>query len=238
MSDLQIVTGFAILLSGYGQLRCGLSAVDWRIILELGWFPCLTHLSCLTIMPGYLHFHSYQRTWRLLAMGILVILLAVGFLSMANPSYQYLGVNGIQPHRVTSPLAICVFSCHLKSNPQSSLDNIVNHWPGVFIYDYFWTPVLSAVFLLVAFISRVVKVHKYLSEKASQTQGLLDKGGRHILRVIFDAFFARCDARGLRRSLAYRPILAAFLTLRFFVELWTSLAFEVRITWSYSTGIG
>ena len=88
MSDLQIVTGFAILLSGFAQLQCGLVAFEWRAIIDLAWFSCLTHLSCLTMLRGYLYAHTFERLWRLFAMGSLVTLLAVGLLFTANSEWD------------------------------------------------------------------------------------------------------------------------------------------------------
>lgn len=223
MSDLQIVTGFAILLSGYAQLQCDLLALNWLIILELAWFSCLTHLSCLTIIPGYLHFHSSQRSWRLLAMGVLVVLLFVGFLSTAYPSYRELTdmtVIETETHIIQTPYALCVFSCHLDT-VHYEVQNVQ--------LSFFWTPLLSACFILVAFISRVIKVHEYLSTKTSRVEALIGDGGRIVLRIIYNAFFTQCDALSLKRSFGYRPILAVFLTLRFFMDMWTSITFEVCI---------
>ena len=38
MSDLQIISGFAILLSWFLQLSCGLPAFNWAVISNLAWF--------------------------------------------------------------------------------------------------------------------------------------------------------------------------------------------------------
>lgn len=54
MSDLQILTGISILISGYAQLECGLSCYHWQVLVYLAWFSSLTHLSCLTLLRNYL----------------------------------------------------------------------------------------------------------------------------------------------------------------------------------------
>ncbi|KZN88534.1 hypothetical protein EN45_071090 [Penicillium chrysogenum] len=77
MSDLQIVTGLSILISGYTQLPQGLSSFHWMVIVDLAWFSSLTHLACLTLLRNHLYNHSMQRIWRLLCMAVLVILLTV-----------------------------------------------------------------------------------------------------------------------------------------------------------------
>jgi hypothetical protein len=63
MSDLQIVTGFAILLSEFAQLQSGLAALKWRTILDLAWFSCLTHLSCLTMLLRDGHAYDITSCW-------------------------------------------------------------------------------------------------------------------------------------------------------------------------------
>jgi hypothetical protein len=70
MSDLQIVTGFSILISGHVQLESGLAAYQWQFIVELAWFSCLTHLACLTLLRNHLSRHTSERLWRLFAMGV------------------------------------------------------------------------------------------------------------------------------------------------------------------------
>ena len=52
-SDQQLVTGIALLASGFSQLHCGISAYHWQILVYLAWFCALTHLSTLTLMRDY-----------------------------------------------------------------------------------------------------------------------------------------------------------------------------------------
>ncbi|KAF2800694.1 hypothetical protein K505DRAFT_370017 [Melanomma pulvis-pyrius CBS 109.77] len=77
MSDIQLLTGLSIIISGYTQLRCGLSAYHWQKIVNIAWFTSTTHLSCLTFLRNYLSQRKAQRIWRVLAMGTLVLLLLV-----------------------------------------------------------------------------------------------------------------------------------------------------------------
>ena len=84
MSDLQLVTGFSILISGYSQLRCSLSCYHWRIVSYLAWFSSLTHLSCLTFLRNYLYNRPEERTWRLIAIGSNLIMLLVAISSLCK----------------------------------------------------------------------------------------------------------------------------------------------------------
>lgn len=77
MSDIQFLTGFSILISGFSQLNQGLQVYYWSLIVYLAWFSTVTHLCCLTILRNYLYNHSRERIWRVVSMGCLVILLLV-----------------------------------------------------------------------------------------------------------------------------------------------------------------
>lgn len=209
MSDLQIATGFAILLSGFAQLHCGLVAFKWRAILDLAWFSCLTHLVCLTMLRGYLHAHTFERLWRLFATGSLAALLAVGLLFTANSDWDR--VFRLKDNAPT----LCIIGCNRS---RSSVGDPVS----------FWTPVISATFLVVAFVSRVVRLHKVLSvDTFGRASDWLDFQGRRLLWVFFRLFCTEGDVYSLKRSLAYRPLFGIFMTLRLLLDLWASFAFEV-----------
>ena len=84
MSDLQIITGLSILISGFALLRCGLQTYHWQILVYLAWFSSLTHLSCLTLLRNYLYNHPTERLWRLLGMGLIVVMLVGAILPTAS----------------------------------------------------------------------------------------------------------------------------------------------------------
>ncbi|KAJ6049734.1 Methylthioribulose-1-phosphate dehydratase [Penicillium canescens] len=197
MSDLQTVTGFAILISGYTQLECGLDTSKWRAILGLTWFAYITQLSCLTILQDHLYTHTFERSWRLLATGALATLLAVGLLLTANPMWY--DPDDSRP-------AICKLGC----------------------YEAIQTSIASAVFVVVAFISRVVRLHKVLSIGIlGQAIYWLDSQGRQLLWVLFKWLCAGESIYSLKRSLIYRPLFGAFKTLRLLLVSWASFAVEV-----------
>ena len=84
MSDIQILTGSSILISGYLQLYCGLSAYHWQMLVYLAWFSSLTHMSCLTFLRSYLYHRHVERTWRLIAMGLLIVVLIFALIPTGN----------------------------------------------------------------------------------------------------------------------------------------------------------
>lgn len=88
-SDLQIITGFSILVSGYSQLKCGLSVYHWVTVVNLAWFSTLTHLTTLTSLRKYFQTRPAFRLWRLIGMGVTIVMLgaalgSTGFLTNSN----------------------------------------------------------------------------------------------------------------------------------------------------------
>lgn len=52
-SDQQLVTDIGILVSGFTQLLCSLSAYHWQVIVDLAWFSSLPHLTTLTALRAF-----------------------------------------------------------------------------------------------------------------------------------------------------------------------------------------
>ena len=206
MSDLQIVTGFSILISGFARLQCGLAAYEWLFIVSLALFSCLTHLSCLIVLRNHLYDRALERLWRLLAMGALATLLVVGLLSMGNMWWDE------EMFLTPGDYAIC----HLGFS--SPLD-----YP-------FWTMLVSSMLIVIGFVS-LVRLHKTLYIKPFGKARIYIKiWTRKILCPIFNSSCKLDYMQGLRRSLVYRPLLAFFLAMHFNLDGWASLIFEVSFS--------
>jgi len=80
LSDQQIVTGIAILVAGYTQLRCGISSYHWQTIISLAWFSSFTHLTTLTVLRTYLHQFQAVRISRVILMLTVAVMLAVALM--------------------------------------------------------------------------------------------------------------------------------------------------------------
>lgn len=76
-SDSQVITGIAILLAGYWQLRSGISLHHWKVISNLAWFSSVTHLATLTSLRKYFQQRPTLAYCRTTAMGINLILLGI-----------------------------------------------------------------------------------------------------------------------------------------------------------------
>ncbi|KFA80079.1 hypothetical protein S40288_11363 [Stachybotrys chartarum IBT 40288] len=88
-ADAQLVTGIAIIVSGYSNLRCGISTYHWHSVVYLTWFSCLTHLSALSFLRRYFHLRPAARSWRLCLMTALVIMLLVAFIPTGHFGYYW-----------------------------------------------------------------------------------------------------------------------------------------------------
>lgn len=80
MSDQQLVTGLAILISGFSQLHEGLLYYHWQVITDLAWFSSATHMSSLICLEQYFQRHRLIWYARLFLMTGLVVMLATAML--------------------------------------------------------------------------------------------------------------------------------------------------------------
>ncbi|CZS99028.1 uncharacterized protein RCO7_00413 [Rhynchosporium graminicola] len=71
LSDQQLVTGLAVLITGYAQL-CSISGHHFEIVASLAWFSSTTHLSTLTVLQKYLISHPMIKHMRVV--GVMAVL--------------------------------------------------------------------------------------------------------------------------------------------------------------------
>ena len=90
-SDTQVITGIAILLAGYWQLRCGIQLYHWKVISNMAWFSSVTHLATLTSLRKYFQQRPTLAYCRITAMGINLILLGIasGPANLSSGRYFY-----------------------------------------------------------------------------------------------------------------------------------------------------
>lgn len=215
MSDLQIVTGLSILISGLIHFRCGLASFYWEVIVRLAWFSSLTHLSCLTLLRSHLYKHATERKWRLFSMAMLATLLVVGLIFTAN----YKWVIHLRNHPNANYPAICYLRATLRGHRSE---------------QPFLTMMVSIMLILIGFASRVVKLHRKLSiDIFGRARAWLSDRIRQLLHTVFTWCCRDCSPRSLKRTLCYHPLLAIFLTARFLLDGWASVYFEVRASSTY-----
>lgn len=241
MSDIQIITGISIIVSGAAQLKCGISTYQWQVLVYLAWFSSLTHLSCLTLLRNYLHQRPAERIWRLICMFVLLVLLSLALLPTGNYRWQY----GYPATPTGRPAPQDYAICYLR--PGQGRDTIPN--PGFASIDYgqsrpgrpsyghtlsgnsTMAMCISVVLMSVGFVCRVSKLHQCLSNFLT---GCIRDRSSHLLRKPLRTIEAWGGTptflHSLQRLLLYRPLLALFLTLRILVDTWDSMFFEVGLS--------
>ena len=217
MSDLQILTGISILISGYIQLPCGLSCYHWQLLIYLAWFSSLTHLACLTFLRNYLYIHQGERVWRLVLMGILVVMLLVAMVPTGNYNWGSWsdGYNPDSPDETIPPqptdYAICYFT-------RSQDADVIT----------FASMVISVLLIAIGFLSRVVRLHKRLSvDLVGNVRRSISESLRKKLQTVYSWCDVENSPNSLKRLLVYRPLLAVFLSLRVVLDAWSSMFLEV-----------
>ncbi|KAJ5696149.1 hypothetical protein N7536_006561 [Penicillium majusculum] len=213
MSDLQIVTGLSILISGYAQLHQGISSYHWMVIVGLAWFSSLTHLACLTLLRNHLYSHPLQRIWRLFCMAALVILLTIA-LSFTGGYWWSSLQGGLIPDEEMAWSIIRHAMCHSGFDVRST--------------TAYYAMVLSILLVIFGFVARIIKLHKIISvgiwEKA---RARLSMQARRLLRIAFIWCCPNNSYKSLKRTLLYRPLLTVFLVARLFLDGWSSMFSEV-----------
>ncbi|OQE32791.1 hypothetical protein PENFLA_c001G03716 [Penicillium flavigenum] len=213
MSDLQIVTGLSILISGYTQLPQGLSSFHWMVIVDLAWFSSLTHLACLTLLRNHLYNHSIQRIWRLLCMAVLVVLLTVA-LSFTG-GYDWTSLR--RSDSVNKNMAFSVIRparCQMGSGPRSTVT--------------YYAMVFSILLMVFGFVARIVKSHKTISVGVwGKARAKLDMQARRLLSIAFSWCCFGSSRKSLKRTLFYRPLLTTIFVARLFLDGWSSMFLEV-----------
>ena len=208
MSDLQIVTGLSILISGYVTLGAGLSIYHWQVIVYLAYFSTLTHMGCLTFLRSYLYHHPGQRIWRVWSMVVTAIMLVVAIV----PTGSFVWTDKHKTPTVGSQ-AKCYFRNRFYDS--QNMD--------------FWSMLTSVFLISVSFATRVCRAYEFISEGIVKTirtklSGTLRSGLRKI--------YVWCDVanhpRGLKRTIIYHPLLAAFISIRTIADLYSSAFIEVR----------
>ena len=144
-SDQQIITGIALLVSGYSQLRGGLAVYYWQLTVDLAWFSSITHLTTLTCLRYYFEGRRGLKFVRLILMAI-----TLGMLTCALASTGYLGDMDFS---YDYP-AWCLFHPGLLRTTYGG-EPTGEPWSGYYNTIYV---VLAIIFLYVSYVARVIQL--------------------------------------------------------------------------------
>ncbi|KAF3001832.1 hypothetical protein E8E13_003819 [Curvularia kusanoi] len=226
MSDYQLITGLAVLISAYSQLNSGISTLQWDRVIDLAWFSSITHLCCLTFLRDYFVQNKRAQIWRISGMIVLVILLVVALVPSSRYSLRsgYRAVSGVNPTKkevydLSSDYAYCFFKpCREGSRPTYFLENkedILNKKQNVMI---------SAAILIIGIVNRIWRLYETSTRFYIIARGWIS---RHIKRLLRWTLNATQSKSFMLVALLYRPILACYLVCHLILDVVLSKAFEV-----------
>ncbi|KAF4846507.1 hypothetical protein CGCSCA4_v006081 [Colletotrichum siamense] len=113
MSDIQIATGLAVLISGYHELPRMISAYHWMIIVYTAWFSSVAHLAALSHLRTYYANHPERFIWRLVLIFCVVTMLSVAMFINTPIKVK---MDASDEIKLTDFRAICLFNESRLSN--------------------------------------------------------------------------------------------------------------------------
>lgn len=223
-SDQQIVTGIAILISGYSQLRGGLAVYYWQLTVDLAWFSSVTHLTTLTCLRYYFQERRLVKFVRLIFMAVMAGMLScavasTGFLGDDNFSYDY--------------PAWCLFHRTLMGTAKGGVDGNNDDWTDRYYNrDYV---VLVLLFLFVSYCARIVQLFPARLDELRDI-------GNDWLREFAQRWWLKYKNRALGVpsrnywALVYTLAMAIYCIFKAAADLYSSMLWEVCSTLAKSFG--
>lgn len=213
MSDQQLVTGAALLASGYSQLHCGISAFHWQVMIYLVWYSSFTYLATLTVLRRYFKNNKPMRWWRVRVMFLIVTSLIAALIPTANefwlpPSYE----ASISNYTFVGMPAQCFFhisNVSVDPRPFSSM-------------------LISSLVLLSGYVIQAIKLFTWTSE---HTRLCFRENPGNAMEKELDNLYAAMQAGNRYRwlhSIPYWSFLTILATGRALCDLAESMAWEVR----------
>ncbi|KAL8951507.1 MAG: hypothetical protein Q9222_002521, partial [Ikaeria aurantiellina] len=219
-SDQQVVTGIALLGSGYGQLKSGngIDSYHWQIVVYLAWFSSLTPLTTLTMLRYYFLRNPGARLGRALLMLITVMMLGVAllptgdrqwFISSYYNSMDYAGIPAL---------------CYFRRLDSQDYKNQLKYGDLAAI-----SMLISILVLAFGYLTRIIK----LSDRANKAskRWLRDRPSQ-ILRSIRDGAL-RCaerqvpNAHKMHWMIGYIVTEASYVWLKALSDVYGSMLWEI-----------
>jgi hypothetical protein len=222
--SIQMITGLGILISAYATLGgpSGISAYHWQIAVHLAWFANITPLLGLTFLRRYLQRNPSQRSWRLVVMAVLFILLLVALFPTAYFDWES---DGSWSMARAGDFARCFFNVNFVDLSVSS--------EGVF--GATGAPlILNMAVLVSTYTARMVK----MSQRAARflhrnARGKMRKIGGRVIRFTSRGVPTRSPRLDtLRIFLVIQPMASLLLTARLYADFYASTASDIWWAWA------
>lgn len=211
-----------------------LSAMHWRMIVYLTWFPCIIHMSGLTVLRRHLQKERWVRNARLALMLVLLLMLNVAMAPTAFFNWEE-DIKHEQDSAATigTPV-ICLFSIGCGNSLYQRQNTVIpfSHTPA------FVEMLISQIVISAGFLARAFKLSTRLSERMQRNLvipfgNLIRRGLERPENSLFrrDCAVGRTTAilntKSLRYALIIRPVVAAAILFRTQADLFNSMLGEV-----------
>jgi hypothetical protein len=140
LSDQQIVTGIAIMAAGLRGLAKGtISTYHYQIVLYLAWLSSSVHLSAISLLTPHLSKYNGLRTWRLVGMLALLIMLLIGLVPTTSDNWGTVSEafdpsrTGVQPTGWGVPAA-----CFWARTYGNGVNNDAPLGYAILVVSYVW----------------------------------------------------------------------------------------------------
>ena len=224
-SDQQVVTGIALLASGYAQLNSRINNYHWQMLVYLAWFSSLTHLTTLTVLRQYFRDNRKARLWRAVLMLITVMMLGAALL----PTSDTLWLNASEPllwldpnHRKHLVPILAPALCYFRRLGSRDSDDRFKSWTGA-------SMIISLVVLISGYITRMLKLSDWASGTCKQYLRMVPS---EKIRTIRGIFLARLNRPApsfdkIHWAVAYLTVETLYVWLKAFCDIYESMTAEV-----------
>ena len=227
-SDLQMVTGISLAVSGYSQIHCQLAIYDAQMIIDLVWFSFITHLATLTSLRRYFRERPALRLWRIICMGMTFAMLSYALIFTGFEVDLFSASEPVYLQLLAYP-TWCILHLHELDNAVEAYHGYGGYYGGHVSYNI---PHIALImtFLVVSLVTRTIRLFPTASDKiqtafrTKPSKALKNKLARLKYRV-------RCaKTTSVRRlwRLLYKSLLSIYCLLESTFEVYMSLLWEVR----------
>ena len=228
-SDLQIVTGISLAVSGYSQLHCQLAIYDAQMVVDLVWFSSITHLATLTSLRHYFRKRPALRLWRISCMAITVGMLSyalifTGFEPILSPAFgpAYPNILGYPAWCYLHPREL-ELAVEAYSRAEDSGDSGYVLYNGRYI-------ALMMIFLVMSCVTRTIRLFPVASEKiqtvlrTKPSVALKNK----LACLKHKVGCAKTTSSRRLQNLSYKSLLSVYCLFEATFDVYMSLSWEVR----------
>ncbi|OAL47847.1 ArfGap-domain-containing protein [Pyrenochaeta sp. DS3sAY3a] len=213
LCDLNLVTGIAILIAGYTQIGCGISAYHWQILIFEAWFASFSFVSALTFLENYFQTNTNMRIIRVCLMVTLASLLIAAFLPTGSQNWlnQY-QANGTAYYPTLST------ACFYR---QLGMRNFLPRGPKL------WSMIFSVAVISVSYIHCAVRL---FDPNGQTSQKYLRAWPGSYFKSLLFFLEKKVLCKGVQSrfwNILYLPLYAIFVSTRSFFDIIQSMLLEI-----------